>query len=195
MRRNDITSYEEQQRSEEAAIECEAVTVDAPDDACRGITRRSVVKGAAAAVFALATVPLWRWVTSPVRAYADENSDAILAQAKELRNQLIAAQSQYYEAIARQEAANTQKADAEKVTAAATGMTEAAATDREYHVADAGIRVGLPAGTLRHIKESSTERQRCPSGAAFEYRFLYTHLLPFHNRQPDRARLVLGDDA
>ena len=114
MRRNDITSYEEQQRSEEAAIECEAVTVDAPDDACRGITRRSVVKGAAAAVFALATVPLWRWVTSPVRAYADENSDAILAQAKELRNQLIAAQSQYYEAIARQEAANTQKADAEK---------------------------------------------------------------------------------
>lgn len=114
MRRNDITSYEEQQRSEEAAIECEAVTVDVQGDACRSITRRSVVKGAAAAVFALATVPLWRWVASPVRAYADESSDAILAQAKELRNQLIAAQSQYYEAIARQEAANTQKADAEK---------------------------------------------------------------------------------
>ena len=113
MRRNDITSYEEQQRSDEAAIECEAVTVDVRDNACRSITRRSVVKGAAAAVFALATVPLWRWVTSPVRAYADESSDAILAQAKELRNQLIAAQSQYYEAIARQEAANTQKADAE----------------------------------------------------------------------------------
>lgn len=114
MGRTDITSESKQQRADEAAIECEAVTVDAPDDACRGITRRSVVKGAAAAVFALATVPLWRWVASPVRAYADESSDAVLAQAKELRNQLIAAQSQYYEAIARQEAANTQKADAEK---------------------------------------------------------------------------------
>lgn len=113
MDRTDITSESKQQRADEAAIECEAVTVDAHDDACRGITRRSVVKGAAAAVFALATVPLWRWVTSPVRAYADENSDAILAQAKELRNQLITAQSSYYEAIAKQEAANTQKADAE----------------------------------------------------------------------------------